>query len=83
MYYAIACEHRDRYHQLDEELTDLQTRAIAEEELTGVCRRIEEAYAQRESMAVISITFRFLSIHSLKVMVSYFVASGNFSGSAV
>lgn len=64
MYYTIAKYHAERYHELDHELTDLQSRGIAEEELEQVSRRIESCYEERERAAVISITFAGMSLEA-------------------
>jgi hypothetical protein len=64
MYYAIAKHHAQRYHELDRELNELQTRGIAEEELGKASREINDCYEERERGAVISITFAGMSLEA-------------------
>jgi hypothetical protein len=64
MYYKIAMEQAARYRMLNDELTDLQTRGIAEEEIGETQSRIEACYEQREQAAVIAITFSGMSLEA-------------------
>jgi hypothetical protein len=64
MYYKIARDHASRYGELDSEMSELQTRGVAEEELDKVSRRIEACYEERERAAVVSITFAGMTVEA-------------------
>ncbi len=64
MYYRIARDKAKQYRSFDTELTDLQTRGVAEEELSEIARRMECCYEEREQSAVISITFAGMSLEA-------------------
>ncbi len=64
MYYRIAHENTRVYFDSDQELKELETKGIAEEELNVVAERMEQCYSSREQSAVIAITFAAMALEA-------------------
>lgn len=57
LYFKIAQEQQWLYRKLDSEYLDLETRGIADEDLSQISDRMFDLYTDREQAAVISVTF--------------------------
>lgn len=64
MYYQIARERAERYHQRDAEYAALEAGPVDDEELSEFSRRMEECYEEREQSAVVAITFSGMALEA-------------------
>jgi hypothetical protein len=64
MYYKIARERAERYHQRDAEYGVLESGPVGLEELSEFSRRMEECYEDREQSAVVAITFSGMALEA-------------------